>query len=552
MGNALSGRSEVRQRSFAWRAEISKRVEARTSKLSLSGRYHRFPQKLEADYKCSEHVLGTGANGKVRLIHSRRNGGRYALKTLSLEACFADVLRGLETEVDIFLSLDHPHIVSLVDVYETRSKLHLVMECLEGGDLCERVIQLKRFSEDVAADALYQMLLAVNYLHQQDMVHCDLKPENFLYDAPNSDHLKLADFGLTRIWDSSCDSLAKFSGTLEYTAPEVIGRNYTNQCDVWSLGVIAFVLLTGDLPFAGPRMQLYEDIPAGKFHMPPAVWDRISAQAQDFVLSLLQVDPNVRLTAVGALNHTWMDRTPTPTTLSARVAVDLGRYAQGSSFRRKCWSMMTWSLQSQSCTELRDIFLQMDKSKSGVVTYEEFTDALSDVNITGTDIFKMFHALDSNADGKIEYSEFVAALAAQELSGSEEKISDAFGRFDTAGTGFLTVDSLGEVLGAKDAEEVKTFVAEADVHGDGMVGFDTFLGYMKQDAGRTAVSTSDRQHPRLEQCAKGLRRRLFIARRKKVHNVRCKSMGWQNVSQMTLPRLRTFQWVCDASGGGSP
>ena len=143
--------------------------------------------------------------------------------------------------------------------------------------------------------------------------------------------------------------------------------------------------------------------------------------------------------------------------------------------------MMTWSLQSQSCTELRDIFLQMDKSKSGVVTYEEFTDALSDVNITGTDIFKMFHALDSNADGKIEYSEFVAALAAQELSGSEEKISDAFGRFDTAGTGFLTVDSLGEVLGAKDAEEVKTFVAEADVHGDGMVGFDTFLGYMKQE-----------------------------------------------------------------------
>lgn len=128
--------------------------------------------------------------------------------------------------------MDHPHVASLTDVYESEDQLYLVMECMLGGELFDRVVKRKRFTEKDAAKAVYQMLLAVNYIHSHDVVHRDIKLENFLYEAQDSDHLKLIDFGFSKIWQPNT-TMAVSCGTLAYVAPEVLEKSYTSQCDLW-------------------------------------------------------------------------------------------------------------------------------------------------------------------------------------------------------------------------------------------------------------------------------------------------------------------------------
>merc|ERR1712217_972446 len=121
--------------------------------------------------------------------------------------------------------MDHPHIVRLMDVYESENDLQFVMECLEGGELFDRVIEQKRFSEHDAADAIWQILLAINHIHIAGIVHRDVKLENFLYDLPGSNHLKLIDFGFSRVWDPKVKMVTAL-GSLAYTAPEVLAKSY--------------------------------------------------------------------------------------------------------------------------------------------------------------------------------------------------------------------------------------------------------------------------------------------------------------------------------------
>merc|ERR1719215_476798 len=146
-----------------------------------------------------------------------------------------DKLEQLKAEVENYLSMDHPHIIRLYDVYESRQELFLVMECAEGGELFARLVEKKRFSEAEASDALRQMLLALNYIHSHGIVHRDVKLENFIYDRHG--HLKLIDFGFSKMWAASAnENMGDSLGTLAYAAPEVLQENYTSQCDMWSLG----------------------------------------------------------------------------------------------------------------------------------------------------------------------------------------------------------------------------------------------------------------------------------------------------------------------------
>merc|ERR1719265_2947488 len=195
-------------------------------------------------------VLGSGYNGNVYLAKSRTTGGRYAVKGFKLHGVPPEKKTELYTECEIFLILDHPHVTRLVDVYEDEKHLNLVMECMTGGELFDRVKARRVFTEKDASVAMRQMLLSINYIHCNQVVHRDLKLENFLYESTTSDHLKLIDFGFSKIWEPNT-RMALSCGTLAYVAPEVLDKSYTSQCDLWSLGVVVFILLVGYMPFAG-------------------------------------------------------------------------------------------------------------------------------------------------------------------------------------------------------------------------------------------------------------------------------------------------------------
>eukprot|EP00971_Amphidinium_carterae_P171385 3397522-Amphidinium_carterae.1 len=177
---------------------------------------------------------------------------------------------------------------------------------MEGKELFDRVTERKRFTEYDAAEAVRQMLLAVNYLHSNGIVHRDLRLENFLYDKLGSDHLKLIDFGFSKVWDPTVKMQCS-CGTLSYAAPEVVQKSYTNKCDLWSVGVMAFILLSGYMPFTGSQDRMTEDILAGKFVLKPECWNGIQ-DGLEFVQALLTVDPDKRLSASDALNHIWIQK----------------------------------------------------------------------------------------------------------------------------------------------------------------------------------------------------------------------------------------------------
>jgi len=250
MGNESSSQQGKKKMS-----ETMDRVESKVGKVQLSGRYHRLPKKMEDDYEVSQKVLGSGYNGVVRMGTSKLNKAtRVAVKAFKLAGLQGDKKQQLESEVEIFLCMDHPHVTRLFDVYESSDTLYLIMECMDGGELFDRVTELKQFSERDAADAVWQMLLALNYLHSHGIVHRDLKLENFLYDQKNSSHLKLIDFGFSKVVDPNA-VMRSSCGTLSYAAPEVLNMKYTQKCDLWSMGVIAYILLSGTMPFEGSEEQ---------------------------------------------------------------------------------------------------------------------------------------------------------------------------------------------------------------------------------------------------------------------------------------------------------
>merc|ERR1719265_765128 len=259
---------------------------------------------------------------------------KVAIKAFKLTGLAADKRQQLESEVEIFLVMDHPHVTRLLDVYEGPEHLNMIMECMEGGELFDRVTELKQFSERDAADAVWQMLLAVNYLHSHGIVHRDLKLENFLYDQKTSHHLKLIDFGFSKVWEPNV-KMHVSCGTLSYVAPEVLEKSYTAQCDLWSLGVIAFILLAGYMPFSGSESVQTKNIASGNYRFKPERWKHVSEQGVGFVKKLLQVDANKRLSAESALEDPWIANRHHATAAPDQAVVDaLRQFGQASKFRR--------------------------------------------------------------------------------------------------------------------------------------------------------------------------------------------------------------------------
>lgn len=468
-------------------AAATGRVEARAGKLAVSGRYHQLPKTLEADYEVKTDVLGSGYNGVVRMATKKGASGKFAVKAFKLTNVPKAKHEELQAEVEIFLSMDHPHVARLVDVYETTEALNLVMECMEGGELFDRITKAKKFNEKDAADAIWQMLLALNYIHSHGIVHRDIKLENFLYDSKTSNHLKLIDFGFSKVWDVNT-KMHVSCGTLSYVAPEVLQKSYTSQCDMWSLGVIVFILLVGYMPFSGQEHVQTKLISEGKYKLKPECWATVSQKAKDLMSKLLTVDPAKRLTAQQALEDPFISNRERHSQMDDQEAsgvVDaLRNFGQASKFRRACMGMMAWSLSNEERAKVRQYFIEMDKTQQGTITLAELRSIMVEkFNVSDEETRQIFQALDTNHDDEIHYSDFLAAMSSSRIALHDDLIKNAFNRFDTDNTGFISPSNLKEVLGGTlDGAEIDAMIAEADFKHDGQISYAEFVTYLKGDA----------------------------------------------------------------------
>jgi len=340
--------------------------------------------------------------------------------------------------------------------------LSLVMECMEGGELFDRLTARKVFAEKDAAQATWQILLAVNYLHSEGIVHRDMKMENVLYESSDGDYLKVIDFGFSRKCGKSL-RLDRSCGTMAYVAPEVLNRDCSQQSDLWSVGVIVFILLAGYMPFPGQTDQEKgEAIRQGRYTMKAKRWRHISDKARDFVQQLLVVSPEQRLTAQKALEHSWIvDRREDPEIVSLRsncvderIADSLECFSRQSRFRRCCMQLMAWCLSREERMEVREAFLELDRRHTGAIKLTELRWALQDRLHMSEDacssVVEAFRGLDGLAEGnegKIHYSDFLAAMMSTRLEFHDDLLQETFRRFDVSGCGYLTLSGLHQVLG---------------------------------------------------------------------------------------------------------
>lgn len=249
--------------------------------------------------------LGKGATSVVHKCFEKGTNRPFAVKKVKKTAD----MKVFTTEVSVLQSINHPHIIKLVNLYEDDFNVYLQLELVTGGELFERIVERGYYSERDAARCVREICQAVSYLHDHDIVHRDLKPENLLYaDMGDEAPLKLADFGLSKIIDQDV-SMKTVCGTPGYCAPEVLcGKPYCKAVDMWSVGVITYILLCGFEPFYDDRGDnyIYKKIIRADYAFISPWWDDISDSAKDFIDRLLVTDPKKRLCAEGALHHPWV------------------------------------------------------------------------------------------------------------------------------------------------------------------------------------------------------------------------------------------------------
>lgn len=267
---------------------------------------------IDAKYFIDHNIIGEGHHGSVRQCINRTTGKYHAVKSICKSAPSVNI-KGIQREVSLLKSLKHDRILRLDDVFEDAQYVHLVTELCSGGELFDAITKRsslgKCFSEHEAARIMYQLLDAVSYLHKNNVVHRDIKPENILFETREEDSdIKLIDFGLSRKHKGSREApMSTIVGTPYYLAPEVLGQSYTQSCDLWSVGIIVYILLCGYPPFNGANnKEVYAAVQRGIYYFPTAEWQHISHAAKDFIIRLLQVDPRGRISAEEALRHPWI------------------------------------------------------------------------------------------------------------------------------------------------------------------------------------------------------------------------------------------------------
>lgn len=263
-------------------------------------------RRFDSDFNLESRVLGSGQSGDVRLASCKETGRMHAVKKFNKAKLSRAARSEMHREVDVYLSLDHPNIARLDRVYESDEAVHLVMEHLEGGELFDALLERDKYEEDAAARILVQVLEAVEYMHDQKVVHRDIKLENVLYERNGADRVKVIDFGFAVRWDRQ-NRLTQSCGTLHYVAPEVIADNdgYTESADLWSVGAIAYTMLTGKAPYQGDDRMVKSKVLAGAIDYSKR-FRHLSTGAQAFVRALLSFEPEHRPTAAEALAHPWL------------------------------------------------------------------------------------------------------------------------------------------------------------------------------------------------------------------------------------------------------
>ncbi|XP_043704835.1 calcium-dependent protein kinase 10-like isoform X2 [Telopea speciosissima] len=434
--------------------------------------------------------LGRGEFGITYLCTDRETKEALACKSISKRKLRTAIdIEDVRREVAIMSSLpDHPNIVRLRATYEDNDAVHLVMELCEGGELFDRIVARGHYSERAAANVARTVAEVVRMCHEHGVMHRDLKPENFLYaNKRENAPLKAIDFGLS-VFFRPGERFSEIVGSPYYMAPEVLKRNYGPEVDIWSAGVILYILLCGVPPFwAETEQGVALAILRGVIDFKRDPWPRVSESAKSLVRQMLEPDPRKRLTAQQVLDHSWIQNAKKAPNvpLGDIVRTRLKQFSVMNRFKKKAIRVIAEHLSVEEVEVIRDMFKLMDTDNNGKITYEELKAGLQKVGsqLAEPEMKLLMEVADVDGNGTLDYGEFVTVTIHLQKMENDEHFRRAFMFFDRDGSGYIEMDELRETLtddsGKFDDEVLNDIIREVDTDKDGRISYEEFVAMMK-------------------------------------------------------------------------
>ncbi|VAH95598.1 unnamed protein product [Triticum turgidum subsp. durum] len=362
------------------------------------------------------------------------------------------------------------------------------MELCDGGELFDRIVARGRYTERAAAAAARTVAEVVRACHAHGVMHRDLKPENFLYAGKEEDaQLKAIDFGLS-VFFRPGERFSEIVGSPYYMAPEVLRRSYGPEVDIWSAGVILYILLCGVPPFwAETEQGVARSILRGVLDFDREPWPRISDSAKSLVRQMLEMDPRKRLTARQVLAHPWLqDAKKAPNVpLGDVVRARLKQFSVMNRFKKKAMRVIAEHLSAEEVEVIKEMFALMDTDNNGRVTLEELKAGLARVGskLAEPEMELLMEAADVDGDGYLDYAEFVAITIHLQRLSNDQHLRKAFLFFDRDSSGYIEraelADALADDSGRADDAIVDHVLQEVDTDKDGRVSFVEFVAMMK-------------------------------------------------------------------------
>ncbi|CAA0832844.1 Calcium-dependent protein kinase 13 [Striga hermonthica] len=437
-----------------------------------------------------DRELGRGEFGVTYLCIDRETKELLACKSISKRKLRTAVdVEDVRREVAIMKHLPtNSSIVSFREACEDENAVHLVMELCEGGELFDRIVARGHYTERAAAGVMRTIVEVVQLCHKQGVIHRDLKPENFLFaNKKENSPLKAIDFGLS-IFFKPGERFSEIVGSPYYMAPEVLRRNYGPEIDIWSTGVILYILLCGVPPFwAESEQGVAQAIIRGKIDFEREPWPSVSESAKSLVRQMLEPDPKLRLTAKQVLEHSWLQNAKKAPNvpLGDVVKSRLKQLSVMNRFKRKALRVIADFLSNEEVGGIREMFAKIDTDNDGIVSTEELKAGMQKFNsqLAESEVQMLTEAVDTNGKGTLDYGEFLAITLHLQKMANDEHLHKAFSNFDKNGDGYIEPDELRDTL-AEDGVDDCTGVAndifqEVDTDKDGRISYDEFVAMMR-------------------------------------------------------------------------
>ena len=443
---------------------------------------------ISKDYIMGKSI-GTGAFGTVRLCIHKATRQTRACKILKKAT---QDIKALQEEVEILSKLSHPNIMQLYEVYNDKTNFYIVSEFCQGGELFDAISKKGNFNENEASKIMKQVLSAITYSHQNNIVHRDLKPENILLeDKGNDSIIKIIDWGCAKNFNKN-EKLTNKDGTPYYIAPEVLDGNYDEKCDIWSCGVILYIMLCGYPPFDGEsEEEILDKVKKGSFEFPKEEWKNISKDAIDLIEKMLTFESNKRISALECLRHNWFIKNKNKGISDKKTAKNIisnmKKFKRGKKLEQASIAFIVNQLISKDeRKELIKQFQDWDTNGDGVLSRDEIIEGYRKTYgaVDENEIDNIMKSIDLDGNGVIDYNEFLSCAFNRDKIMSKDNLELTFKAFDTDGSGKISADELmnvfmkGDKNGNLNKEIFEKMVNEADQNGDGEISFDEFKNIM--------------------------------------------------------------------------